>query len=140
MADSIRIRESRKLYVVDAPAEFTTFDPNRVYNTFHIPQALRQKAYEINLELAKAQATSVKPSHKRAIAAVQRALRTGDLVRPGACENCGKRCKVQGHHVDYEQPLMVAWLCKKCHIRADQVRRMGEGWAVSPSIKADQYK
>lgn len=49
----------------------------------------------------------------------RRALRTGDLVRPALCAECGKACKPDGHHEDYDQPLLVRWLCQVCHLRAD---------------------
>jgi len=43
------------------------------------------------------------------------AIRSGQLVRPDTCSSCGKAVKVQGHHADYEQPLVVTWLCVTCH-------------------------
>lgn len=59
---------------------------------------------------------------KRAVAArggayqkLNRALKRGDLVRPDACEGCGKVGKVDGHHDDYLYPLVVRWLCRRCH-------------------------
>lgn len=41
------------------------------------------------------------------------ARRDGILI-PEPCEVCGNE-KVQMHHEDYEKPLDVTWLCKKCH-------------------------
>lgn len=43
------------------------------------------------------------------------AIRTGELVRPANCSECGTDCKPHGHHEDYEKPLEVVWLCKPCH-------------------------
>ena len=46
---------------------------------------------------------------------VHRAIQKGDLVRPDECGACHKECKPEGHHSDYNKPLMVEWLCATCH-------------------------
>lgn len=51
----------------------------------------------------------------RAHLAVQRALKSGDLVRQ-ACEVCGY-LRTDAHHDDYCAPLKVRWLCRQHHIR-----------------------
>jgi hypothetical protein len=43
------------------------------------------------------------------------AVKVGKIVRPDACESCGKQCKPQAHHTDYAKPLEVSWLCASCH-------------------------
>jgi len=44
------------------------------------------------------------------------ALAKGVLVRATACAWCGRSdLPIQGHHPDYARPLMVVWLCLKCH-------------------------
>lgn len=43
------------------------------------------------------------------------AIKTGVLVRKEECEQCGLKCKTQGHHEDYSKPLEVIWLCTICH-------------------------
>jgi ribosomal protein S27AE len=58
--------------------------------------------------------------HKRICARVQYAVKTGRLEKT-PCVECGDE-KVQGHHEDYAQPLVVEWLCAACHT----VRHLGE--------------
>lgn len=43
------------------------------------------------------------------------ALNSGKLVRPTICSICKKNCIPEGHHENYEQPLIVIWVCDKCH-------------------------
>lgn len=50
--------------------------------------------------------------------AVSKAIRTGALLRPAACERCGGKPShepLHGHHDDYTKPLTVRWVCRKCH-------------------------
>ena len=46
-----------------------------------------------------------------------RAIRSGRIIRPGKCSDCGKKCKPHGHHEDYTKPLEVELLCPVCHGR-----------------------
>jgi len=43
------------------------------------------------------------------------AIRTGRLVRPETCEQCGETHRVVAHHPDYQEPYLVEWLCYSCH-------------------------
>ena len=43
-------------------------------------------------------------------------IRIGHINRPKNCENCGIKCIPHGHHhMGYENPLKVMWLCSLCH-------------------------
>lgn len=44
---------------------------------------------------------------------VKRAIANGSLSRE-PCEICGTG-KAEAHHDDYNKPLEVRWLCRKCH-------------------------
>jgi hypothetical protein len=46
-------------------------------------------------------------------------IQRGDLVRPAECEQCRIACKPDAAHYDYNEPLRVRWLCRKCHRRWD---------------------
>ena len=54
---------------------------------------------------------------RRAHVIVNRAIKSGKLMRPGTCSECNKNCKPDGHHVDYTNPLEVIWICRACHSR-----------------------
>lgn len=44
-------------------------------------------------------------------------IKTGEIVRPKCCEECGNKCRPHGHHEDYSKPLDVLWLCRACHMK-----------------------
>lgn len=46
--------------------------------------------------------------------AVSKALMSGKIIRPVKCERC-KNTNIEAHHPDYSKPLLVIWLCDKCH-------------------------
>lgn len=52
--------------------------------------------------------------------AVYDAIQHGRLVRPDSCSACGVSCKPEASHDDYSRPLVVEWLCKRCHCRKDR--------------------
>lgn len=53
--------------------------------------------------------------HVSARLAVKRALVRGDIVKTDACQKCGADTLLEAHHDDYSKPLVVTWLCRKCH-------------------------
>ena len=74
----------------------------------------------------KGKATQSRADAKRAVThhgelmarrAVAVALYNGDLIRPDKCESCWSPDNIEAHHADYDQPLMVEWLCRSCHVR-----------------------
>lgn len=53
-------------------------------------------------------------------------IRDNKLIKPDICESCGGLNKnLHGHHDDYALPLIVRWLCSKCH--RDWHRKNGSG-------------
>lgn len=52
----------------------------------------------------------------RAHSAVSNAVRSGRLVKPSCCDECGATDRaIHAHHHDYSAPLDVTWLCVVCH-------------------------
>jgi hypothetical protein len=48
-------------------------------------------------------------------AALWKLIKAGELRKPERCEQCGATGRTEGHHLDYNRPLLVEWLCKACH-------------------------
>lgn len=59
---------------------------------------------------------------ERAHNIVEKAIKKGVLINPNKCSCCNSsgtfkdgRTSIQAHHDDYNQPLIVRWLCQSCH-------------------------
>lgn len=53
---------------------------------------------------------------KRVEQQARRAVQSGLLVKPSVCSWCGAAdLPIHGHHPDYARPLMVVWVCARCH-------------------------
>lgn len=61
------------------------------------------------------------PEKARAHRAVNKAIRSGILIRPNSCSSCLDETKPQAHHEDYDEPLVVIWLCPRCHKKVHRV-------------------
>lgn len=46
---------------------------------------------------------------------LQQAIANGGISKPDCCKKCGNKGNVEGHHEDYNKPLLVDWLCFSCH-------------------------
>jgi len=46
---------------------------------------------------------------------VKNALRSGKMVKPSSCVECGAGGPLDAHHHDYDKPLEVEFLCLACH-------------------------
>lgn len=51
---------------------------------------------------------------KRAQHMVEKAIKKGILI-PSPCETCGSEQNIHAHHDDYDKPLVVRWMCQRCH-------------------------
>lgn len=46
---------------------------------------------------------------------LNKAIKSGAVVRPSQCSQCGIQCRPHAHHPDYRKPLDVMWVCARCH-------------------------
>lgn len=46
---------------------------------------------------------------------LNRAVRSGQILKPYACSICDSIGRIHGHHHDYTKPLLVIWCCASCH-------------------------
>jgi len=66
---------------------------------------------------------------------VRRAIKTGKIVPPKGCEDCGLECNLEAHHEDHERPYLLRFLCKDCHAFHDAHKLFGYGTDYSEAVK-----
>lgn len=50
------------------------------------------------------------------------AIKLGVLKKSLYCEECGMTdCLIDGHHENYDEPLKVKWVCRKCHRKLEKI-------------------
>lgn len=65
---------------------------------------------------------------------VEKAMARGDLTRPDYCSVCGDPDDIQAHHDDYNAPLDVRWLCRRCHFAWHKTNRAVEVMPANPTV------
>lgn len=83
-------------------------DPN--YNKRYYDNNKEQISHRMRLYYA------ANRNRTRARAAVTNALNRGIISKPTLCSSCSSKSNIEAHHYDYNKPLDVMWLCRKCHI------------------------
>lgn len=67
---------------------------------------------------------------KKAHNMLSNAIRDGKVAKAEACWCCGSTRNIEGHHVHYDMPLDVVWLCRSCHCKAHRQTTLGESCAA----------
>ena len=60
------------------------------------------------------------PEKYKARLAVKNAVVLGKLIKPNSCSDCLEilpKNQIHAHHANYSKPLVVDWLCRKCHMK-----------------------
>ena len=65
------------------------------------------KAYHANLTESR--------RRNRAGKNLRSAVWRGKISVPDKCSDCGRSAILEGHHPDYDKPLVVVWVCVPCH-------------------------
>ena len=47
--------------------------------------------------------------------AIKNRVKSGTIVKPTNCQDCGLAIAVEAHHPDYNKRLEVLWVCDDCH-------------------------
>lgn len=99
---SASLKKSNKLFRDKNPdyhSEYMKLNGSRYYKNFRAKHILKFKArQDVNNAIAK-----------------------GLLLKPMYCSDCDKYDRIEAHHEDYNKPLEIIWLCKKCHIEYDKI-------------------
>ena len=66
-------------------------------------------------------------NRRRANWTLLNAIRDGRIKRAEACWHCGSTDKIEGHHVAYDMPLDVVWLCRSCHCKIHRNHKLLNG-------------
>lgn len=56
------------------------------------------------------------PEKYNAYIVLSNAVRSGEILKPNVCEECGMfDNRLEAHHKNYDEPLDVEWVCSICH-------------------------
>ena len=83
---------------------------------------INRKSYEKNKLKNQEYARKYKLKHKKDIRAQYLALRNVPIPKNKLCEECNKNLAIERHHEDYNKPLEVKFLCKRCHINGRNLK------------------
>ncbi len=86
-------------------------------NRQHAKFARLRRHLEISADLDRPRRIRTRSARYAAALAEQLGL----IERPKCCSWCRRRRRLERHHWDYEEPLIVTFLCGECHDIADSM-------------------
>lgn len=77
---------------------------------------------------------------KSTVRAIANVYQRRGKIEKCPCYFCGD-AQAEKHHPDYSQPLLVVWLCRKCHLQVHEMAMPGVGTDVEQlAIQWDEKK
>ena len=67
-------------------------------------------------------------------------IKTGFLKRKKKCSMCNKHGKILAHHPNYLRPLLIIWLCAKCHFEWHQNYEKKNGMTVTEHYSRNAHE
>ena len=118
-----RCKECHKAKVRDNRAAkrdyYRKYDANRFRNDPRVKDRHRRynstEGGKASLDRARAKWREANAEKRAAHVILGNAVKYGKIVKPNTCSACGAGGVIDGHHTDYSLPLVVKWLCRKCH-------------------------
>lgn len=115
------INERNKIYFLNKRKDIEWVlkerDRKRTYQTNYYSKLSKNRKLEIFRNNRSVKYWREKyPERYRAHNVISHQIVSGKLIKPEACFNClSEISKLEAHHKNYNKPLDVIWLCKKCH-------------------------
>lgn len=123
MSIATKIQYCSKCKVKDVPfIKYSSYGGVSYYrcrpcNSEHARKYRRTEKGMANIRKALRKSINKYPEKQFARKKVSNAINKGLLVRPLTCSQCNVHGRIEGHHLDYDRPLDVLWLCTSCHAK-----------------------
>lgn len=116
-AAGVEYRKRNRQAIGESERRWREANPDRVRATYTTYNRANREHIAEKIGAWRSEHPGARAAHR----IVDNALKTGLLARPDACQECGRSRRVYGHHhLGYEHPLKVQWLCMSCHRLAHQ--------------------
>jgi hypothetical protein len=89
----------------------------RLWNLRHREDIIRwAKEHPEKVAEAKRRIRDKHPERVAVYSRVQRRIKNNKISKPKVCSSCKKTgIPIEGHHLDYNKPYELTWLCRICH-------------------------
>jgi len=111
-----KIREQARKWKEQNPERVKEY--KRLWNLKHRGEKNRwNREHPEQAEEARRRFRIKNPERNVVYCRVQRKIKNKEITRSGCCSLCGTTgVLIEGHHVDYERPYDLIWLCHPCHM------------------------
>jgi hypothetical protein len=74
------------------------------------------------------------PEKKHAKQEIHKLFKNGTITSAAICQRCRLQKRTETHHVDYDKPFEIVWLCRSCHRLVHWAEKRGETVSVPEPI------